>query len=152
MNFRLSFAALAALGLFAPAPVVRAQSAVMVPVKQFVNGFNKGDSKSSIAACEDDLSIVDDFAPYEWHGKGAMTRWLQDIESFAKKNGVSEERVTLGKDWHSETTGDRAYLVIPITVAYKMKGKPMKDRGVFTIALHKGSTGWRISAWSFAKH
>ena len=38
---------------------------VMVPVHQFVDGFNKGDIKSALAACADQTSIIDEFAPFE---------------------------------------------------------------------------------------
>ena len=39
--------------------------------RQFIDGFNKGDVKSALAACADQVSIIDEFAPYEWHGAGA---------------------------------------------------------------------------------
>ncbi|TMH33416.1 MAG: hypothetical protein E6H66_12275, partial [Betaproteobacteria bacterium] len=44
---------------------------VMVPVHQFVDGFNKGDIKSALAACAEQTSIIDEFPPHEWHGAGA---------------------------------------------------------------------------------
>jgi hypothetical protein len=47
------------------------QSDVLSVVHQWVVGFNKGDMKSMEATCADQTSVIDDFAPYEWHGAGA---------------------------------------------------------------------------------
>ncbi len=44
------------------------ETEAMAPVKQFINGFNKGDMKAVVAAAEADMNIVDDFTPHEWHG------------------------------------------------------------------------------------
>jgi hypothetical protein len=46
--------------------VVASQEAdVMAPVRQFVNGFNKGDIKMAHAACADQTFIIDDFPPHD---------------------------------------------------------------------------------------
>src|SRR3954466_3302474 len=61
--------------LFAGAAFASDPSDVMKPVHQFIDGFNKGDAKSAIAACADEASIIDEFSPYEWHGAGACSTW-----------------------------------------------------------------------------
>jgi hypothetical protein len=53
--------------------VASEETDVMVPVHQFVDGFNKGDTKSALAAYAEQTSIVDEFPPYEWHGMGACS-------------------------------------------------------------------------------
>ena len=96
---------------------------VMVPVLQFVDGFNTDDTKKAAAACTDEMSIIDDFPPHEWHGPGALSKWLADYEVDAKKNVITDGRLALGKPRHIDVTGNRAYVVIPTNYAYKMKGK-----------------------------
>ncbi len=49
------------------------QTNVMAPVHQFIDGFNKGDVKTAVAACADQTSIIDEFAPYSWDGPGACS-------------------------------------------------------------------------------
>ena len=39
------------------------QADVMAPVHQFVDGFNKGDANSALAACADQVFIIDEFPP-----------------------------------------------------------------------------------------
>lgn len=127
------------------------QSDVMVPIHQFVDGFNKGDAKTALAACAEDTSIIDEFPPHEWHGAGACAKWADDYMANAKKDGITDGFVTLGKPKHVDVTGDRAYVVIPTDYTYKQNGKAKKEtKAAFAFALHKGAAGWRITGWSWA--
>ncbi len=143
---------LIALGLIAQVPAAEAQQAdVMAVVRQFVDGFNKGDVKSAVAACADQTSIIDEFPPHEWHGPGACAKWVDDYDADAKKKVLTDGIVTLGTPKHVNVTGDRAYVVIPSNYDYKLSGKPVKQAGsMFTFALQKGATGWRITGWSWS--
>ena len=125
---------------------------VTVAVQKFVDGFNKGDTKTAAAACADQTSIIDEFPPYEWHGVGACGKWMADWDADAKKKGITDAIVTLGTPRHVDVTGDRAYVVVPTGYAYKVKGAPAKQTGsTLTIALQKGAAGWRITGWAWTK-
>ena len=144
--FALALAVTAATPAFATD-----QSDVMAVVHQFVDGFNKGDAKSALAACAEETSIVDEFPPHEWHGAGACAKWADDYLANAKKDGITDGVVKLRKPLHVDVTGDRAYVVIPSDYAFKKNGKPMKEtKAAFAFALHKGVAGWRITGWSWA--
>ena len=70
-----------------------------------------------------------------------------------KKNGISDGVVTLHKPRHTDITADRAYVVVPSDYTFKKNGKVVKETGsMFTFALQKGATGWRITGWSWAKN
>jgi ketosteroid isomerase-like protein len=142
------------LVVLAAAPAVATDQAdVMAPIYQFIDGFNKGDVKSAVAACADQASIIDEFAPYEWHGAGACSQWAAAFDADAKKNGITPGAVTLGKPRHVDVTGDNAYVVVPTDYAFKQKGKAVKEKGsTLTVALQKGAAGWRITAWTWSKH
>lgn len=45
--------------------------------RQFIDGFNKGDTKSAFAAC--DISIIDEFAPHLWTGPNATITKHYDV-------------------------------------------------------------------------
>lgn len=129
------------------------ETEVMVPVNQFVDGFNKGDIKSALAACADEMAIIDEFPPHVWHGAGASAKWIEDFDADAKKNGITDGIVTLHKPRHIDVTGDRAYVIVPANYSYKQKGKAMKETGsMLTIALQKSQASWRITAWAWAKN
>src|SRR5437867_3643690 len=84
------------------------QSDVVGVVNQLLDAFNKGDTNTVLALCVDDMSIIDEFPPYEWHGAGAFSKWFADYDADSKKNGVTDGKVTIGKPRHVDVTGDRA--------------------------------------------
>ena len=128
------------------------QAEVMAPVHQFVDGFNKGDINSALATCADQVSVIDEFPPYQWSGPGACSTWAQAYDADSKKNGVTDGQVTLGKPRHIDITADRAYVVVPANYTWKQNGKPMKEVGsTLTVALQKTASGWRITSWSWSK-
>lgn len=126
---------------------------VMVPVRQFVDAFNKGDTKTAEAACAGQAFIIDEFPPHEWHGEGACGEWMKAYDADARKNGITDGIVTLSKPRHIDITEDRAYVVVPASYAFKKNGKLVKETGsMFTIVLKKGEAGWRILGWAWAKN
>lgn len=130
-----------------------AQSAVLASINQFVDGFNKGDTKVAVAACADETSIIDEFPPHEWHGAGACGKWLNDFDADAKKNGITDGVVKLSKASHVDINGDYAYVVTPANYTFKQKGKTVREVGsIITLSLHKSTTGWLITGWAWAKH
>jgi hypothetical protein len=147
------FAALAVALLAAGPTFASDKTDVMVTVNQFLDGFNKGDTKALLAACADQTSIIDEFPPHEWHGAGACSKWVDDFDADAKKNGITDGIVTLGDPRHVDVTADHAYVVIPADYAFKQKGKAAKETGsIMTLTLQKGRAGWHITGWAWAKH
>src|SRR5262245_9605985 len=138
--------------LAAASAVADDKTDVMKVVNQFIDGFNKGDVKSAVATCADEASIIDEFPPYEWHGAGACSKWAADFDADAKRNEITPGPVTLGKTRHLDVAGDRAYVVVPTSYAFKQKGKDVVEKGAtLAVALQKGAGGWRIIAWAWSK-
>ena len=124
----------------------------MTAVNQFVHAINSGDRNELKNICADQTSIIDEFPPHEWHGPGACVQWMTDYESDAKKNGISDGKVAIGKPKHLDVTKDRAYVVIPSEYTYQHDGKTVKESGVlFTLALRKSEGAWRAVGWAWPK-
>ena len=121
----------------------------MAPLRQFVDGFNKGDLKAAVAACAEEASVIDDFPPHEWQGAGCA-KWADGFQAIAKKEGITDASIILGKPRHVDVTGDHAYIVVPVTLITKHNGKPKKLPSMFTASLHKETGGWRITGWAWA--
>jgi len=126
-------------------------SGVMATINGAVAAFNKRDMKAWTAACAASAWIIDDFPPHTWAGPTACADWWNAFVAANKKNGMSWGTLVLGTGWHVAVTGNRAYTVFPSTYTYRMKGKPAKDSGAFTLVLTKTPVGWRIAAWSWAQ-
>jgi len=126
---------------------------VMATVHQFTDSLNKGDTKTALAACAASSSIIDEFPPHEWQGATACADWANAFEAYNKENGIADPIATLGKPKHVDITGDRAYVVVPATYTYKQNGKRVTESGsILTVALQKSAAGWRMTAWTWAKH
>ena len=139
-----------AIAVVGAGPVVASQETdVMAPVRQFVDGFNKNDTKMAQTACADQTSIIDDFPPHEWHGSGATSKWFRDLHRMGKKNGMSDAFVTLLTPRQVNVTSTHAYVIVPIKLRYNDKGQLVKRTGLMTLALHTGADGWRIAAWTW---
>ena len=133
-----------------PAAAASDSSAVMATVNQFIDGFNKGDTKTALATCATPASIVDEFGRHEWQ---SCADWARAYAADDARQGITDGIVTLGKPWHVDVTGNVAYVVVPAAYAYKQHGKPMQETGsVWTLVLNKGASGWRITAWAWAAH
>lgn len=123
---------------------------VMAAVFQWVDGFNKGDMKTALAACAPQTSIIDNIPPHEWHGPGACSKWATDFSAYAQKNGITDWAVALGKPRHIAITQDRAYVVVPATYTGKEHGKPVTESGsIWTLALQNEKAGWHITGWAW---
>jgi ketosteroid isomerase-like protein len=121
------------------------------PIKQFIDGFNKGDEKAALAACASPVVVIDEFAPYLWQGANACADWARDFDADAKKNGITDGFVTLAKPRHVFVSGDKAYVVVPTTYDYKRNGKKVSQKGAtMAVTLQKGATGWKITGWAWA--
>lgn len=141
-----------ALAVTGPA-VASDKTDVMAVVNQFLDGFNKGDTKAALATCAPQTAIIDEFAPYVWQGATACSDWANDFDADAKKNGITEPKVVAGKPRHVDVVGDRAYVVMPADFKFKLKGKTTAEKGsTFTLTLQKLAEGWRITGWAWAKH
>jgi hypothetical protein len=129
------------------------QADAYAAVKKFDDSFNKGDTKTALAICVDQAIIIDDFAPHVWSGGQGCGPWLNALGAYNKANGITDGIVTLGKPWHTDVTGDRSYVVVPVKYTYKQNGKPVIESGsVWTLALQKLAAGWRITGWAWAQH
>lgn len=139
------------IGMAAGTASASDQTDVMATVRQFIDGFNKGDVKSALAACASPVSIVDEFPPYAWQGATACADWAGDFEANAKTSGITDSVVTLQKPRHVDVAGDRAYVVVPANYDYKVKGKKTSQKGsIMAVALQRTAAGWRITGWSWA--
>jgi ketosteroid isomerase-like protein len=121
-------------------------------VRQYVDAFNSADPKAMAAVCADPMQILDGMSPHVWQGSTAAENWWSDVLEEGEHLGTSGYRITLGEPRHVDVTGDYAYVVVPATMTFNLGGEPTTQTGsVFTVALRKVGTDWRLTAWAWAK-
>jgi len=142
---------LAVLALVVMVPALWAAAGdVMVPIRQFIDGFNTGDTKSGFAAyATGDIGITDEFAPFHWSGPNAAHAWADGYDKHANASGVTDGVVKYGEPTRTETEGNLAYVVIPTTYLYKEHGQPMNESGQMTFVLRSQGGAWKISSWTW---
>ena len=147
----LAVAALVWWVLGAPASAQTADADVIAPIQKFIDSFNKGDVAAAAAAhaATADLVIIDEVPPYVWHGAKAFQAWGADLESDAKKNGITDPKVTLGAVTRIEKSGDQSYVVVPTVYTFKLRGTSMREAAQMTFVLKKDATGWLIHGWTW---
>jgi len=151
-NLSLCIAAVAFSAVSATPAFASDQTDAFAAVKKFDDSFNKGDMKTALGMCTDQAIIIDDFAPHVWSGTGC-SGWAGALDAYNKKSGITDGIVSLGKPWHTDVTGDRGYVVVPVKYTYKQNGKPVVESGsVWTLALQKAASGWKITGWAWAQH
>jgi ketosteroid isomerase-like protein len=124
----------------------------MAAVRKYVDAFNQGDAAAMAATFAVPGSILDGMAPHVWQGPTATQDWYRDVLAEGKQHGASDYFITLGEPLHNNVTGDSAYVVVPATMTFKVRGEQVTQYGaVFTVALRKLAEGWRIAAWAWAK-
>jgi len=145
----LSLGAALCLALGAPAGAADAQ--LMAPIQKFMDTFNKGDMAGAAAthAATADLTIIDEVPPFHWRGEQAFQTWAADLDADGKKKGMSDMAVAVSAATREETSGDRAYVVVPAVFTFKQGGVAMRENAHMTFVLRKGAEGWLIHAWTW---
>ncbi len=126
------------------------KTAVMAVIHQWVDTFNRGDMKSSLAACADQTVVMDEIPPDVWQGSGACAAWKDAYDAWVKSNGVTEVSEAIGKVHHIDISGGFAYVVQSANFSWTEKGKSMSEEAIETVTLKKTSAGWRITGWAWA--
>jgi hypothetical protein len=151
--YRIASALALVLVLVVGSAAASEDSEVMATVHQFMDGLNNNDTKAALATCDSYSIIIDEFPPHAWHGPAGCSDWLNAYNADAKRQGITDGIVVLGKPWHVDITADRAYVVVPANYTYKQHGKTVTESGsILTVALRKVAPGWRITGWSWARH
>jgi hypothetical protein len=98
------------------------------------------------------MQILDGMSPHVWQGPRAAEDWWTDVLSEGEHLGASGYRIALGEPRHVDVTGDYAYVVVPATMTFQVRGQPRTQTGsLYTVALRRIESDWRLTAWAWAK-
>lgn len=124
----------------------------LAAVRQYVDAFNNGDQKGQAAACADPMQILDGMSPHVWQGPTAAHDWWRDVLTEGEHLGATGYQIALDEPRHVDVNGDYAYVVVPATMTFDLRGNRVTQTGsLWTVALRKVGTDWRLAAWAWAK-
>jgi ketosteroid isomerase-like protein len=123
---------------------------IVATIHQFADNLDPKTIDKALAACDSPAAVLDEFPPHVWNSCGD---WAKAFGEYNEQKGITDADAKIGAPWSVDVDGDRAYAVCPATYTFKQHGKTMKEaHAVFTAAFRKTDSGWRITAWSWAKH
>jgi len=133
--------------------VASEKTSVVAAVHQFFDNLHDQTFGMASQVCDSPVSIMDEFPPHHWYGPNACADWWQAFKAYDAKSGITPGDAKLGPAWTVDVSGDTAYFVCPATYVYEQHGKIIHElHAVFTAALRKTDTGWRIRSWTWTKH
>lgn len=93
-----------------------------------------------------DAVVVDENAPFVWHGPGAGAQWFTALsEMLAARHATLRAAGGAFGEFSEDREGDDAYLTQRLTIAVSTNGKAHTESGTQTYVFHKTSDGWKIS-------
>jgi ketosteroid isomerase-like protein len=123
--------------------------AVMQPVNALLAAANADDAAAMDRYVTGDAIVVDDFAPYRWTGPHAARQWWTDIDALFAKVGITQVHATASPVTQYSVSPDEAYVVVPLSVSYLLKGKAAGNTGLWTCVVHRYGASWKVAvaAW-----
>jgi ketosteroid isomerase-like protein len=123
---------------------------VMEIARRWTDAFNRGAFNTDVAPCAEDAVVIDDLQPHVWQGPVACSRWYKAVAAWTEKAAVTKPTIAIGKAHHLDFDAGYAYLVAPVMLSYIKAAKAVNFRGIITMTLHKGESGWRVSGVAWA--
>ncbi len=123
--------------------------AVEKPIRQMMEGFNKGDIKLVKAAHVASPTIIDETHPFVWSGPKAFDNWVAQLTKNEAEEGKTDGAAWFGGPIRETVVGDHAYVFTPCTYSFTQKGKAMRETGTITFVLVKKLSAWKIASWAW---
>ncbi|HEY4939891.1 MAG TPA: hypothetical protein VII56_00565 [Rhizomicrobium sp.] len=119
----------------------------LAPFAQFIDAMNAGNAAKAAATYAPSVTIIDEFGPHIWN---SFAGWAGDLGASFKAGGVTDFHIALSPVSFKNVNATSGYGVAPATLIFKLKGKPMTEKGLFTFSTAKGATGWHITGWAWS--
>lgn len=136
--------------LTSPAPAAEKTDALL-PVYQFIENMNKGDVESALVVCSRTTSIIDNVAPYHWHGADACKQWSDSLNTHSTAEGVTDSVFVIEDASYLDLGEDYAYGVLPASYRFSQKGAEHQVQGSLTVVMQRASEGWQLVAFAFTQ-
>jgi hypothetical protein len=96
----------------------------------------------------DDLTIVENFAPFLFRGDGAARAWRAGFIEHART--LSDLVPAFGTAQDFSRDDQMAYFVLPTTWTGKSHGRPFCEKGGWSFLLTHATGHWRIAAYAWS--
>jgi len=119
-------------------------------IADFVDAVNRGDQPGAIAHLSDDVTIIEDLAPFRWSGPNAGQEWMLAMWGNSQRSGISAILMEIAAPMRLELDASAAYAVVPGVLSYKRPASTLSAEGFLTFSLRLSEGQWLINGlvWS----
>jgi|WetSurMetagenome_2_1015567.scaffolds.fasta_scaffold170185_2 ketosteroid isomerase-like protein len=152
---RLVLIALASLAALA-GPALAAQSSgpnteVMATVDAVLEAFTSGDIGKLGDQYAPDCTFIDEFAPFLWTGPHAIDGYFASGARMYQETQHRDGKTTVEPAAFVYVSGDRAFVVEPLSGTATVRGRPYDSRGAFAFTLARIDGRWKITSQTWTK-
>ena len=122
---------------------------MMAPIDQvaaFIGSGGVGPATGAFAS--NDVTILENFAPYLFTGAAAVEAWARGMQ--AHLSGVTALRHQFGQPHNFSRDGDLVFLSLPTQWSGVLGGRAFMERGGWCFVLTKQGHEWRIRNYGWA--
>jgi ketosteroid isomerase-like protein len=98
-----------------------------------------------------DCVFVDEFAPFFWSGPDALAGYLQSGFRMYQETQHRDGNTTFSPSAFVYVSGDRAFLVEPVSGTSTVRGKPYALQGSYAFTLARIDGRWKITSQTWTK-
>ena len=121
---------------------------MMAPVRRLTRFMATLDDSHLVNVFANDLTIVENFAPFLFRGDGAAQAWRAGFIEHARTLSDLVPKFEAAQDFSRED--QTAYLVLPTIWTGKSHGRPFVEKGGWSFILSHTTGEWRIAAYAWS--
>ncbi|HTP77988.1 MAG TPA: hypothetical protein VMJ73_13540 [Rhizomicrobium sp.] len=122
--------------------------AMLAPVMRLAQFMATLDESCLEGLFDDDLTIIENFAPYVFRGPYAAAAWQAGFREHAE--GLSGLVPAFGEPQDFSRTGERVYFVLPTRWTGESRKRPFTEQGGWSFVLSPHGRRWRIAAYAWS--
>ena len=98
-----------------------------------------------------DCVFADEFAPFFWSGSGSLEAYLTSGGRMYEETQHIPGKTTLSPPTYVYVSGDRAFVIEPVSGEGTVRGKPYAQQGAFAFSLSRTDGRWKITSQTWTK-
>jgi ketosteroid isomerase-like protein len=100
------------------------------------------------AFADNDVTIIENFAPHIFTGEKAVANWAEGYRAHA--SGLSDLKYSFGAPQDFSVSGDLAFFTLPTSWTGKKDGVRFSEQGGWAFVLVRQNGKWRIKGYGWA--